>query len=240
MCTLTFIPNEDAYIVGMNRDEKITRGQARSPAVNKIGARRAVYPTDVEGGTWIAATDAGIAFALLNWNDADHFYLRTDTRGSVIPELITAASSHDADATLKDLELGGILPFRLVGVFPAEKQIIEWRWNHNLLQNEAFTWHQRQWCSSSLSDAQAAIRRGLAYARAQDEADAGSVAWLRRLHASHDDEEKPLSTCVHRTDVKTLSYTEVFCTADAIHCNHLAGNPCSPKGAMQSFSMIRL
>lgn len=240
MCTLTFIPNEHGYILGMNRDEKIMRGHASPPAVSKSGARRAIYPRDVEGGTWIAASDPGIAFALLNWNDAHRLHPRTATRGSVVPAVMTSTSSQNASATLKLLELGGILPFRLVGVFPAEQLIVEWRWNQDLLEHEAFTWYQRQWCSSSLSDAQAAMRRGLSYARAQRETDVGSVEWLRRLHASHDREERPLSTCVHRTDVKTLSYTEFFCTADVVHCNHLAGNPCLPKSAMQSVSMIRL
>ena len=240
MCTLTFIPNEDGYILGMNRDEKITRGQASPPEVSKSGARRAVYPKDVEGGTWIAASETGIAFALLNWNDAHRLYPPTGTRGSVIPTVISSTSSQNARSTLKNLELGGILPFRLVGVFPIEKRIFEWRWNQNSLEHEAFIWYQRQWCSSSLSDAQAAMRRGLSYARAQHEADVGSVRWLRQLHASHDNQERPLSTCVHRPDVKTLSYTEFFCTARAVHCNYLAGSPCSPNSAMQSFSMIRL
>ena len=224
----------------MNRDEKITRGHACSPAVNRNGTRRVVYPTDVEGGTWIAASDSGIAFALLNWNDAHRLHPQTNTRGNVIPAVITAASSQNADATLKHLDLAGILPFRLVGVFPAEKRIVEWRWNQNLLQHEAFAWYQRQWCSSSLSDAKATKRRGFSFARALGEADKGTITWLRRLHASHDDEERPLSTCVHRSDVKTLSYTEFSCTADAVHCDHLAGSPCSPANAMQSFSLIRL
>lgn len=240
MCTLTFVPGEDGYVLGMNRDEKITRGHASPPAVNKGTVVWAIYPTDVEGGTWIAATERGIAFALLNWNDVGRLHPQTGTRGSVIPALLTSRASQDANATLEHLELGGILPFRLVGVFPAEKQIVEWRWDQKSLDHEILGWHNAQWCSSSLSDAQAAKRRGLSYARAQHEPDAGSVAWLRRLHASHDDQERPLSTCVHRADVTTLSYTEFICTADAIHCNYRAGSPCSPETAMIPLSMVRL
>ena len=240
MCTLTFIRNEDGYILGMNRDEKITRGHATSPEVVNIGPMQAVYPQDVEGGTWIAANSYGIAFALLNWNDAERLHDKTRSRGSVIPSLLTSDTAENADRALTRLDLQGILPFTLVGIFPVEKRIVEWRWNQNLLEHEVFTWYQKQWCSSSLSDAKAAVRRGLSYARAQHDADVGSVSWLRRLHASHDDEERPLSTCVHRADVKTLSYIEFFCTADAVHCSHLAGSPCSPKGAINSFSMIRL
>ena len=240
MCTLTFVPGEDGYVLGMNRDEKISRGHASPPATSKAGPGSAIYPGDVEGGTWIAANDIGIAFALLNWNDAHPLHPRTCTRGGVIPALLTSTSSQNVNVTLEALELRGILPFRLVGVFPGEKRIVEWCWNQSSLDHETLGWHNAQWCSSSLSDARAATRRGLSYARAQREADAGSVAWLRRLHASHDEEETPLSTCVHRTDVKTLSYTEFVCTAEAVHCNYLAASPCSPENAMQSLSMIRL
>jgi len=240
MCTLTFVPGENGYVLGMNRDEKITRGHASPPAVNRDTDGWAIYPRDVEGGTWVAANDSGIAFALLNWNDAHRLHARKSTRGSVIPALAKSTSSQNANLTLEQLELEGVLPFRLVGIFLAEKRIAEWRWNQSSLEHETLGWHNGQWCSSSLSDARATTRRGLSYACAQHQHDAGSVAWLRRLHASHDHEETPLSTCVHRADVKTHSYTEFVCTADAVHCNYLAGSPCSPENALQSLSMIRL
>lgn len=224
----------------MNRDENITRGKASPPAVTDDRSTRALYPRDVEGGTWIAASDSGIAFALLNWNDADRLHSRTSTRGSVIPALLNTVSTSDAKPTLNNLELQGILPFRLIGLFPAEKQIVEWRWNQNSLEHAVFSWSQQQWCSSSLSDKQATTRRGLSHARALDEADRGSVNWLRRLHASHDEEERPLSTCVHRMDVKTVSYTEFICTPEVVHCSYLPGNPCSMKSAIQSSSIIRI
>jgi len=240
MCTLTFIPNEEGYRLGMNRDEKISRGHASPPAVVENGAGRALYPRDVEGGTWIAASDRGIAFALLNWNDAEPSQTKTRSRGSVIPALIASSSTRNATSTLERLELRGILPFRLIGFFPIENQILEWRWNQDPLEHDIFAWHQRQWCSSSLSDAKAASRRGLAYARVQEESDKGSVQWLRRLHASHDEENRPLSTCVHRKDVETLSYTEFICTASDIRSNYFAGNPCSPTSAMKSLSIVRL
>src|SRR6266700_456283 len=98
MCTLTFVANEGGYLLGMNRDEKITRGHASPPAVVESGPSRAVYPQDVEGGTWMAANDGGNAFALLNWNDVGVVHRKVRSRGCVIPSLISAASTRDATA----------------------------------------------------------------------------------------------------------------------------------------------
>jgi hypothetical protein len=66
------------------------------------------------------------------------------------------------------------------------------------------------------------------------------------LHASHDAEQGPFSIFVHRKAVRTVSYTELKCTADSVRCNYFPGNPCSgtkivfdhtgfPKGAAKHF-----
>jgi hypothetical protein len=56
MCTLSFIPTDDGYVVAMNRDEKLSRSAASAPVVQEINGVQAVYPLDIEGGTWIAAS----------------------------------------------------------------------------------------------------------------------------------------------------------------------------------------
>src|SRR5437763_10115871 len=111
----------------MNCDEKITRRQATTPTVVKIGSVQVLYPRDVQGGTWIAASSRGIAFALLNWNDSGVVQPKTRSRGCVIPALMGCKSIRNADAILKRFDFQGILPFRLVGLFPSERQMAEWR-----------------------------------------------------------------------------------------------------------------
>ena len=239
MCTVTFIPNRNGYLLAMNRDEKITRGQATPPTVVEIGPGRALYPRDVQGGTWIAASSRGIAFALLNWNDAGVVQPKTRSRGCVVPALIGCSSVRNADATLERFDLRGILPFRLVGFFPSEKRVAEWRWDQDSLIRDRFAWDSQQWCSSSLSDAQARMRRGLAHARAQREGDVSSVTWLRRMHASHDQENPPFSICVHRQDVETVSYTELHCTPHHVQCRYRVGSPCGPKAGLHSVVIRR-
>jgi hypothetical protein len=187
MCTLTVVPKENGYYLAMNRDERTTRGFAAPPVRIDVEGVEAVYPRETEGGTWVAANDCGIALALLNWNDTPHSNARKiRSRGQVIPELIRLGSHRDVETAFNQLDLNGIFPFRLVGIFPLEREISEWRWNLDNLDSQVHQWEPGQWFSSSLSDEQASLHRGEACRSAWREKDAGSLPWLRKLHAAHD------------------------------------------------------
>jgi hypothetical protein len=110
---------------------------------------------------------------------------------------------------------------------PSEQAIGEWRWDSSQLTFQDHSWHSRHWFSSSLSDRQAESCRGTACHNAQKESDAGSASWLRRLHASHAGGAGPFSLCVHRGDVKTLSYSEVMVTPTVVQMGHFRGSPCA-------------
>jgi hypothetical protein len=226
MCTLTIITRDDGYLLGMNRDESIHRAEAAPPSVVRAGAISAIYPRDSAGGTWIAANQQGIAFALLNWNDVAQPSAKLHSRGEVIPALIGARSLAELNQQFQQLDLEGIHPFRLVGVFPSEQAIREWRWNGERMESRSPEWKSQHWFSSSLSDAEAEAMRGAACLHASHAPDAGTSAWLRRLHASHESGPGPFSLCVHREGVRTLSYTEVDCSRAKVEFLYAAGSPC--------------
>src|SRR5271157_3060328 len=230
MCTLTVVIGDDTYLMAMNRDEKIARGAGLSPEVHEFDGTRAIYPSDGDGGTWLATNEYGITFALLNWNDiALHrrAFPKTRSRGRVIPALIDSRSLSDLHEVFSVWNFAGMMPFRLVGVFPSEEEIWEWRWDSAQLECQVHEWESRHWFSSSLSDERAESRRGAACRMARHESDAGSVRWLRRLQASHAGGPGPFSLCVHREDVKTLSYTEVVLSSGSVKMCHFRGSPCT-------------
>src|SRR5437762_7271440 len=117
MCTLSFIPEANCYLVGMSRDEQISRSAALPPERLPIAGGYAIYPREQSGGTWIAANSLGITLTLLNWYSAPALYPKTRSRGEVIPRLIAAEDSATVHDQLTKLELHGTLPFRLIGIF---------------------------------------------------------------------------------------------------------------------------
>jgi len=232
MCTLTLVTQNDGYLLAMNRDEKIARGAGTNPEVHEFKGTRALYPGDGTGGTWIAANEHGNTLALLNWcvpTSSLAASRQPQSRGQLIPAIADSRSMADLLAALSVLDLERMLPFRLIGIFALEQAVLEWRWNSTNLSYEVHPWETRHWFSSSLSDEEALRLRGATCRASWNEPGTGSSAWLRKLHGSHTDGPGAFSICVHRDDVRTLSYTEICCTSSKIEVDHFIGSPCTMK-----------
>ena len=66
MCTVSVVAAGDRLRVMCNRDERHTRPDAHPPTAMRTHAGLALLPLDpLSGGTWIAASSAGLAFAVL-------------------------------------------------------------------------------------------------------------------------------------------------------------------------------
>jgi hypothetical protein len=227
MCTVTFIARRRGYCLGMNRDEAVTRPAGLPPGKRLVDGRGVVCPSEPGGGTWIAANDHGATLALVNWYSVkERVGGAAVSRGEVVMAACAASSPASAEKALARLPIKQINPFRLVGVFPATREIVEWRWNLRRLVRRAHPWESRQWISSGHNEPAARRVRGKAFREAQTQDSAGSLAWLRRLHRSHAPEKGPFSTCMHRDGAATVSYTEVSVTTREIVMVHHTGAPC--------------
>ena len=240
MCTLTFVPTVDGYRAGMNRDELLTRPTALPPEIHEREGMKAVYPREPSGGTWIACNSSENLLALLNWNEIATASLGEErrTRGLVIPHLILEENSSSTDFGLKRLSLGGVFPFRLVGVFQKERKLAEWRWDGTTIQQLGWAWARKHWFSSSLSDTSATENRGRVCEASSLDPAVGSTSWLRTLHCSHEPEPGPYSVCVHRKDAATVSYTEVECDRSSISMRYVSGSPCL-KGTFDELATVQ-
>jgi hypothetical protein len=134
------------------------------------------------------------------------------SRGVVIPAALHCRRSDEAEAVIEALPLDRINPFRLIGVFPAEARIMEWRWDLQKLDGINYPWR--------------ANIRGRTFARALRQRSAGRAAWLRRLHRSHLPGCGPYSTCMHRAEAATVSYTEVSIVRRTATMRYVAGPLC--------------
>jgi hypothetical protein len=204
MCTLTAITDNETYRMAMNRDEKITRAAGAPSEIYEFDRARAINPGDGSGGTWFAVNDYGISLALLNRNDVPPraiAQVKMRSRGRVIPSLIGSRSLSDLHGHPRSSFQG--MPFRLVGVSPFEQQIWEWRWdlkrfgrfmpgNHATGFPPVFQTNT-EGCAEGMP-------------QAQHEPDFGSVPGCEDC-THHAGVPGPFGLCVHRDDVKTLSYT---------------------------------
>jgi hypothetical protein len=228
MCTVIFSPRQRGYLLGMNRDEKRTRPVALPPSLHRAGSRQAIFPREPGGGTWIAANDLGISFALVNWYSiADGRNRGTISRGTVVKFLLECENAREASQTLGRLALAQMNPFRLIGFFPAGREIVEWGWNSKKLKRIHHPWKLSAWISSGYDEPGAQKTRGKIFSSSLDQKTSGSAAWLRRLHRSHQPKPGPYSICMHRDDAATVSYTEVQVGVNSAKMRYTAGAPCA-------------
>lgn len=228
MCTLSFLPEKGGYVAAMNRDEQRTRAAALPPAIRQAGDVSLLYPREPGGGTWIGANSHGNLLALLNWYSMEKKKLgeKCRSRGELIPAHLHEPDAESTKLALQQSDFNGTDPFRLFGFFPAERLILEWRWDAYKLTTRFHEWGRHHWFSSSWSDERAEIERGNSFERTWREDLRDRSGWLRRLHASHIPEPGPYSICVHREDAATVSYTEVRCGRRELQMRYSPGNAC--------------
>ena len=227
MCTVTFIARRNGYALGMNRDEKLTRDSARPAARHRLGDGVALYPSEPNGGTWVGVNDSGATLALINWYFvATRVVGKTVSRGEAVRSALHSESPAGVDATLAQLPLTRVNPFRLIAVFPKAKTVVEWRWDLRQLQRISHPWQINIWISSGFDERGAQRMRGKNFSDAVRQSSAGSTEWLRRLQRSHGPERGPYSICMHREDATTVSYTEVVVNRRAATLRYTPGAPC--------------
>ena len=227
MCTVTFIARKHGYALGMNRDERLTRASGLPPSPKTIKGRIVLSPSEPGGGTWIALNDRGVTFALINWYSVSKRVTgETVSRGQVVNAAALAEMPNLVDATLAQLPLKRINSFRLIGVFPVTRELVEWFWDLESLVCKQRRWENQQWISSGFDEPAAQRIRGRTFRAALKENSAGSLDWLRRLHRSHAPQPGPFSTCMHRADAATVSYTEIVLASRQATMRYHSGAPC--------------
>lgn len=227
MCTVTFIARRRGYALGMNRDEQRTRATAKPAARHRLEDRDALFPSEPGGGTWIGVNDSGVTLALINWYSvAARVQARAVSRGEVVRWTLRFNSPGLVSSGLEELCLAKLNPFRLLGVFPAVQAVVEWRWNLRGLERLVHTWQTNTWISSGFDEPGAQRTRLQKFTEMLRQRSAKTTGWLRRLHRSHAPQRGPYSTCMHREDAATVSYTEVAVSNRSATLRYKPGPPC--------------
>lgn len=226
MCTVTFVARRRGYALGMNRDEKLSRAQGLPPARRVVNGRAALFPSEPSGGTWISVNEAGAAFALINWYSVDARVVGSNiSRGEVVKQILALESPDQVGAALAGFRLGQVNPFRLIGVFPALRAVVQWRWDVQQLERIEHRWQTSTWISSGFDEEGAQQTRAKIFREALRGGPL-ELGQLRQLHRSHSPEPGPYSHCMHRVDAATVSYTEIVISDRAAAMRHTSGAPC--------------
>jgi len=116
MCTLAWGLTGEGLWVVFNRDEQRRRPGADLPEIHAAGSKRAIYARDPVGeGTWFAATNAGLAIALLNRYPPDGRLPVPGilSRGQLVLDLAKSDDANAANQRLKSISLESYAPFHL-------------------------------------------------------------------------------------------------------------------------------
>lgn len=241
MCTITFWPRTNGYCVGMNRDEQRTRVAGLPVRRYESPSGPALYPSEPGGGTWVSVNAHGVTLGLVNSYGIPRVPPATPTsRGKIIEGACTARSRAEVEAVLQSLPLSSIRPFRLIGIFPHPGEVWEWRWDLQRLDELRCGWSPGQWISSSVNEPKAQQSRTVVFRGRCARPDAGTVQWLRALHGSHAPLLGAFSTCMHRQDAVTVSYTEIEVDEARVLMRYHPGPPCELRGKQPSEGPIEL
>ncbi len=127
MCTVSYIPTSEGFIITSNRDESTIRGSAIPPIVEIYGEYQLAYPKDPKsGGTWFVINNKFEAAVLLNGAFEDHIKLPAyrKSRGIILLEIMRSKSP---EKTFEKINLSGIENFTLL-LFK-KSSLIEYRWD---------------------------------------------------------------------------------------------------------------
>jgi hypothetical protein len=195
-------------------------------------------PRDGEaGGTWIAANDAGMVFALLNVNphgDAGDWHPhgsrvpvpiggRFRSRGAVIAHLTAAISAGDAGARARTLPFAAFRPFRVLA-FDVDARFVETIWTgERVRQRVGQLSGPLLRTSSGLGDALVVGPRRKLFVRMMRAAAGGPAVAQDAFHRHQWPGRVELSVLMSRADARTVSITTVEIGERGVWMKYLAG-----------------
>ncbi|MBI1788639.1 MAG: NRDE family protein [Acidobacteria bacterium] len=224
MCTVSWLHEDGGYQLLCNRDEKLTRKPARGPRLEDRDGVRVLLPRDLDaGGSWLGVNEAGLTLCLLNGPPAGS--VPTRSRGLLIPELLSAPDCAAVDRRLRDFNLRAFAPWVLLALEPGQPAYVA-EWNGREL---AANWGGEALIplvSSSVdSDGVRSMRRR-EFARRKAQAGAITPAMLFAFHSSHGTRASAYSSCMHRPDAETVSFSWVRVNPAEIQFSYWPQAPC--------------
>ena len=227
MCTVSWAPTSDGFVLLMNRDERRNRAPAESPRIVDVGEAQAIAPRDGEaGGTWIGVNSHGLAIALANLYPSPPPPVPQSriSRGLLVQD---ALRFRDLDALKEGFgsaDLTKYEPFQLMAFAPnppGYSLVWDGRVRYGVTHTEPGLI-----TTSSSRDQEGADRiRTALFARAAESAGEVNLELLEELHRSREPEPGPYAVSMERSDAATLSLSSIRVSADNVSFSYTPGPP---------------
>lgn len=215
MCTVTYIPYRQGFILTHNRDEAPTRSPERISCVQSEGDTL-YFPQDTKaGGAWVVTSRSGRTACVLNGAFVKHRhqppYRRS--RGLVMLDFF----EQRPDDFMERYDLTGIEPFTFLFFEP--RRVIELRWDGEYRHMKILPADRPHfWCSATLYPPDMQVRREAVFLRwleqHRDELarSSGQVpAAIRKLHRTGSVGDPENDYVMNRDNrVRTVSITQVI------------------------------
>jgi hypothetical protein len=225
MCTVSWIHDKDEYRLLCNRDEKLTRKSAQEPCLAVRNDTRFLAPVDGDfGGTWIATNEFGVSVCLLNGANLTGSEIHAGapgcSRGLLLLDLIPLASVAAICNRLRETDLSAFAPFTLAALEPGRTvAILEWDRSRRTLRFEGA---ERFMLTSSSFDSEEVQR-----SRMEEYSHVHDGEELFAFHRSHAPARSAYSTCMHRVDAETVSFSWIHVSREETDFFYTPGAPCA-------------
>jgi hypothetical protein len=233
VCTVSWVHQHLGYHLLCNRDEERTRATAFAPRIVECGGVRYIAPIDPDGsGSWLSANEFGLSLCLLNGQRELESAGSRRSRGLLIRDLAWAPSAGECAVWTKQLDLRPFSPFSLVILEPGRSAIVAQWDGRELVIDPAGDAHMPLTSSSYDADG---VRRSRLNELASRLGPARPLdpALLYRFHSSHGAKPDAYSTCMHRSDAETVSFSWVMVTRKAVRFLYSPGAPCQSRPSEQ-------
>ena len=239
MCTVTWLRERGGYTLLCNRDELLSRKTALVPAVKQHGGVRFIAPEDGDyGGAWIAVNQFALSVCLLNrYQDSGADGTNHTSRGLLLLDMAECSSGAEVLRKVRAVDLIRFQPFSLLALEPdRDALVIEWTGSTCSIRDEgesAMPLSSSSYKTASVIEARRSCFEQLTTGRSRLDA-----ATLFRFHASHSPGRSAYSPCMHRENSRTVSFSSIKATRDAVEFRYHPDSPCTISATNLSVSEI--
>jgi len=237
MCTATWLYRPDGYTLFFNRDELRRRLPAAPPRMHEKAGMRFVAALDGNhGGSWLAVNEYGLTLCVLNGESAgsEPDESQRVSRGLLPTSLIDSRSPQQLATRLQRHEIPRFRAF-VLAAFDRQGAALLARWDGRSMQHEQRPALDMPLVSSSFRGSD--VRQGRVDYFRQLDASRGSIeersAKHETYHRSHFPQRGPYSTCMHRPEARTVSFSRIDVDGNAATYLYRAGPPCREGNAVE-------